>query len=107
MEEKRRKKKYEKVFYSFILNFTISILLTIITFFFICCKKMPPKESYMIITLLILLQIYVQIINLMHIKSSDYWKIVSLVFTLVVASIIVLGTLWIMSNLYKKMLIIL
>ena len=77
------------------------------TFSFICCKKLPPKESYVIIALLILLQMYVQIINLMHIKSSDYWKIISLVFTLVVASIIVLGTLWIMSNLYKKMLIIL
>jgi heme/copper-type cytochrome/quinol oxidase subunit 4 len=68
---------------------------------------LPPLQSYIILSFSILVQICIQIINLMHIKLNDYWKIMSLVFAIVVAAIIVVGTLCIMSNLYKKMILIL
>lgn len=90
---------------SYVIGFMSSIILTIIAFYLVITAAFPPKTLYIIISGLAIVQLFVQLIFFLHVNthSKSAWNLLSLVFTLVVVLILVIGSLWIMYNLYDLM----
>ncbi len=90
---------------SYIIGFGLSIITTIIAFYLVGAQVLATTELYITISGLALVQLLVQLICFLHlsIHSKARWNLVSFIFTAVVVLILVVGTLWIMYNLYANM----
>lgn len=90
---------------SYVIGFLSSIILTIIAFYLVITAAFPPKTLYIVVGGLAITQLFVQLIFFLHVNthSKSSWNLLSLVFTLVVVLVLVLGSLWIMYNLYDLM----
>ena len=90
---------------SYMIGFALSIALTLGAFYIVAYHALPSLQLYVVITLLAIAQLFVQLVFFMHLSkdSKARWNVVSFVFSLVVVLILVLGTLWIMYNLYENM----
>jgi len=86
---------------SYVLGFLFSLLLTLASFFVVFQGVLAKRAlSYTIIGLA-LLQALIQVFLFLHLGKEDKprWKVLTFLFMLSVVLIIVLGSLWIMSNL--------
>lgn len=65
-----------------------------------------PVTKYGLIIVMLVLQIILQIRNFMRVPSDDKdsWGGISLIFTIIVIGIVVVGSLWIMKNLNENMM---
>lgn len=90
---------------SYVIGFASSIFLTLISFYLVATAALPPQVLYIAIGGLALTQLLVQVVFFLHLNrhSNSAWNLFSFLFTLVMVSILVVGTLWIMYNLYSKM----
>ena len=91
---------------TYIVGFLSSIIITITAFSLIGFKVFPPVGLYISVAVLAFIQFYVQLVFFLHLStdSKARWNMVSFVFTLIVVLILVIGTLWIMFNLYSMMM---
>ena len=92
---------------TYILGFSLSVLITVIAFSVVGFKLLSPMASYVAIAILALIQLYVQLVFFLHLStdSKARWNFISAVFALIVVFIIVAGTLWIMFDLYNMMMV--
>ena len=92
---------------TYILGFSLSVLITVIAFFVVGFKIFPAMATYVSITVLALIQLYVQLVFFLHLStdSKARWNLISAIFALIVVFIIVAGTLWIMFDLYSMMMV--
>lgn len=90
---------------TYIVGFIMSTLTTILAFCLVGFNLLSPILLYVFVAILAIIQLYIQLIFFLHLNTSSrsYWNIVSFIFSLIVISIIVIGTLWIMFNLYSMM----
>jgi len=90
---------------SYTVGFVLSILLTLFSFYLVGSAALPPKTLYIAVGALAITQLFVQLVFFLHLNthSKSSWNLLSFLFTLVVVLILVLGTLWIMYNLYANM----
>ena len=90
---------------SYFIGFVLSIALTLSSFYLVSYGVFPPKTLYILVSLLALIQFFVQIVFFLHLnaRSNGSWNLLSFLFTLLTVMILVVGTLWIMYNLYEKM----
>ncbi|WP_119343069.1 cytochrome o ubiquinol oxidase subunit IV [Facilibium subflavum] len=91
---------------TYLVGFGLSIIITIIAFSLVGFKLLPPTGLYIAVAILALIQFYVQLVFFLHLStdSKARWNMISFIFTLVVVLILVIGTLWIMFNLYTMMM---
>ncbi|MBK2123659.1 cytochrome o ubiquinol oxidase subunit IV [Fangia hongkongensis] len=91
---------------SYITGFLLSIIITVVAFALVGFKVFPPVGLYISVAVLALLQFYVQLVFFLHLStdSKARWNMISFIFTLVVVIILLVGTLWIMFNLYTMMM---
>ena len=92
---------------TYIIGFISSVLLTILVFFCVGFKVFDSVLLYIIVIVLALLQFYIQLVYFLHldIRPNNYWNFTSFIFTMIIVFILVLGTLWIMFDLYTMMMI--
>lgn len=90
---------------SYTIGFVSSILLTLFSFFLVAYSELPPKTLYIVLGVLAIIQLFVQLVFFLHLSthSKTAWNLLSFLFTLVVVLVLVIGTMWIMYNLYAKM----
>jgi cytochrome o ubiquinol oxidase subunit IV len=90
---------------SYVVGFVLSILITLLSFYLVSFGVFPPKTLYITIGLLALVQFFVQTVFFLHLnsRSNASWNLVSFLFTFLMVSVLVVGTMWIMYNLYEKM----
>jgi cytochrome o ubiquinol oxidase operon protein cyoD len=90
---------------SYTVGFLSSLLLTIFSFYLVAYSALPPKNLYIAIGALAIIQLFVQLVFFLHLNthSKSSWNLLSFLFTLVVVVVLVIGTMWIMYNLYEKM----
>jgi cytochrome o ubiquinol oxidase subunit IV len=90
---------------SYIVGFVLSIAFTLLSFYLVSSGALSPKTLYMTVGFLAIAQFLVQTVFFLHLnpRSNSSWNLVSFLFTGLMTVVLVIGTMWIMFNLYEKM----
>jgi cytochrome o ubiquinol oxidase operon protein cyoD len=92
---------------SYIIGFVLSIILTLISFYLVQTgvPGISNNNLFVCVSVLALTQILTQLIYFLHLNtnSKSSWNLLAFIFTGIVVFIFVLGTMWVMYNLYAKM----
>ena len=92
---------------SYATGFILSILLTVIAFWLVMQGGVVPRwVVFAGIFGAAVVQILVHLHYFLHLDTSSAarWNVLALVFTLLIMTLFVAGTLWIMSNLNYRMM---
>lgn len=97
---------------SYIIGFILSTILTAIAFWIVKIHlnhhHLYPSDNFLMITLaaLAVTQLFVQMVFFLHLsrESKPRWNALALAFAVTVVVILVIGSLWIMSNLNYRMM---
>ncbi|WMC19644.1 MAG: cytochrome o ubiquinol oxidase subunit IV [Enterobacteriaceae bacterium PC38] len=106
-----KNKNYKKYkFYSvknYYFGFILSLLLTIIPFILIKYNFLNNFIKKIIIIIMSILQIIIHFKFFLHINNSNQEKfnLITLIFTIIIILILIVGSIWIMLNLNKNMLL--
>ncbi len=90
---------------SYVAGFGLSFILTSIAFYCVAEKIFSATNLYIILTILAVAQLLVQSICFIRLnaKGEGSWNLLSFLFSLLIISILVGGSLWIMYNLNFNM----
>ncbi|NTJ41159.1 cytochrome o ubiquinol oxidase subunit IV [Agrobacterium larrymoorei] len=94
-------------FKSYMIGFILSVILTAIPFWLVMADVLENRTAtVMVIMLFGVVQVFVHMIYFLHMntKSQGGWIFMSLLFTLVVVMITLVGSLWVMYNMNKNMM---
>ena len=86
----------------YVTGFVLSVILTAIPFWLVMAKVFPnPTVTIFVILGLAMVQIYVHMVFFLHMtsKAEGGWTWMSLIFTLVLLTILLSGSVWIMYHL--------
>lgn len=88
-------------FTTYVIGFISSVVLTLIAFYLVYVEAASVSVLAGTVVALALVQFVLQVIFFLHLspRSKARWNFLALSFTTVVILILVLGTLWIMTNL--------
>ena len=91
---------------SYATGFFLSVVLTVIAFALVMSGALPRSATLIGIVGAALVQILVHLHYFLHLDSSSAarWNILALLFTLLIMTLFVGGTLWIMYNLNYRMM---
>lgn len=97
----RKTTKHSRTYVPYIIGFTVSLLLTIQAYVLVVNELLEGSALLVGIGLLALVQVFVQLIFFLHLseESKPKWRSMTLWFMLLVAFIIIAGSIWIMNNL--------
>ena len=92
---------------TYITGFLLSIIITVIAFCLVGFSMLSTAALYITISILALIQLYVQLVFFLHLStdSKARWNFISFIFAVIVVLILVVGSLWIMFNLYSMMMV--
>lgn len=92
---------------SYLIGFVLSVVLTIVPFFIVTHDAINKKILINIIVLCSVVQIFVHLIFFLHLGhiSNQSWNLISLIFTIFIVFILVLGSIWIMTHLHHNLMI--
>jgi cytochrome o ubiquinol oxidase operon protein cyoD len=81
----------------YIAGFVLSVLLTAASFGLVQGGLLPPRTE---LVSLAFVQIVVHLIYFLHMNgsSSQRWNVLAFSFTVLVAAIVIVGSLWVMHN---------
>lgn len=100
------KKNNTLLFYT--LGFVLSIALTLAAYFIVLYALFPPIHRILTILALGVIQAYVQLTLFLHLGSAtdpeSKWHTLSFACMATVLLILVSGSLWIMYNLYERLM---
>jgi cytochrome o ubiquinol oxidase operon protein cyoD len=90
---------------AYVTGFSVSLLLTVAAYVLVTQKIYTGGVLAAAIITLAIIQLFVQLVFFLHLgrESKPRWNALALVFAAVVVGILVLGSLWIMSNLNYHM----
>jgi len=91
---------------SYVIGFVLSIATTLIAFFAVQYKLWPTDQLIAIIVALAVVQLFVQLLFFLHLshEKGTRWKLITILFAVLVVIIVVVGSLWIMHNLDYNMM---
>jgi cytochrome o ubiquinol oxidase operon protein cyoD len=91
---------------SYVVGFGLSLLLTLASYLLVSNHGLSRRGLMAVTTIFALTQFFVQMIYFLHlhIETKPRWKLLVFSFMTVVVLILVLGSLWIMSNLNYRMM---
>lgn len=93
---------------SYITGFLFSVIITLIAFYIVGYQIFSPGLLYICVAILAFIQLCVQLVFFLHLSthSKARWNLISFMFTVIIVLILVVGTLWIMYNLYANMMMV-
>lgn len=97
---------------TYIIGFVLSVVLTLIAFAVVKThinhQHQYPSDTFVMVSLLSLavVQLFVQMVFFLHIRrgGKPRWNAWAFAFAVTVVAIVVIGSLWIMSNLNYRMM---
>jgi|ERR1700679_2848306 cytochrome o ubiquinol oxidase operon protein cyoD len=91
---------------SYVVGFVLSVVLTVAAFGLVTQHLLSPGLSILAIAALALLQILVHLGFFLHMNTSSAgrWNVVAFGFTVLVAVILIGGTLWVLHNVAMNMM---
>ncbi|AKC32230.1 cytochrome o ubiquinol oxidase subunit IV [Candidatus Pantoea carbekii] len=92
---------------SYIVGFIFSIILTIIPFWIVIYRNMSYSNTIYIIVVCAVMQMLVHLIYFLHldVRSEGGWNMIAIVFSIIIVTILIVGSLWIMHHLNYNMMI--
>ena len=92
---------------TYIIGFITCLALTLLAFTLVGQSIVMGETAFATIIVLAVIQFLVQVKCFLHVslKPTARWKLVTLIFTVIVLLILVCGSLWIMWSLNQKMMI--
>lgn len=86
---------------SYIIGFSLSLVLTLSSYFLVARQALSSQALLVAILVLAVTQFAVQLFFFLHIadESKPRWNLMAFWFMILVLSIVVFGSLWIMKNL--------
>jgi cytochrome o ubiquinol oxidase operon protein cyoD len=91
---------------SYVIGFVLSVVLTAAAFGLVVQQALGPTESIIAIAVLAFIQILVHLVFFLHMNtsSSQRWNLLSFGFAVLVAVILIGGTLWVLHNVGAHMM---
>jgi cytochrome o ubiquinol oxidase operon protein cyoD len=91
---------------SYVIGFVLSVVLTAAAFGLVLQQALGPTESIIAIAVLAFIQILVHLVFFLHMNtsSSQRWNLISFGFAVLVAVILIGGTLWVLLNVGAHMM---
>lgn len=91
---------------SYLIGFILSIVLTAIPFAIVMGKSVDHTTALYIVMISAVVQILVHLVCFLHMNTSseERWNLMSLLFTILIILILVVGSLWIMYHLNTNMM---
>ncbi len=101
----RSPQSYQKMLFGYIAGFAFSIILTLEAYVLVVNNMFAHRTLVAVVALLAVVQCMVQLLLFLHLaeESKPRWKFLVFGFMIMVISILVVGSLWIMSNLNYRM----
>lgn len=98
--------KTQENFITYVVGFSVSILLTLASYFIVTQHLLQEEAIAWTLMGLGSLQAILQLVFFLHLgsESKPRWNLIIFTFMLFVLVIIVVGSLWIMSNLNSRMM---
>lgn len=95
----------QKTIQSYVLGFTLAIILTVIAFALVNFRLLSNSYTYTSLGVLAFLQLFVQSVCFLRLNNQGEgkWNLLPFLFTLMIIAIFVGGSLWIMYNLNYNM----
>ncbi|WP_226813643.1 cytochrome o ubiquinol oxidase subunit IV [Candidatus Profftia lariciata] len=92
---------------SYTIGFILSIVLTFIPFWIVINSNTTHQNILIIVITMAVIQIFIHLIFFMHMRLvyAERWNLISLLFTFLIITIIITGSLWIMYNLNINMIV--
>lgn len=86
---------------SYILGFGLSLLLTLGAYVIVAGRLLPLEWTLFVVAFLAMVQLVTQLLLFLHVgkEARPRWKLIVFLFMIMVLTIIVAGSLWIMQNL--------
>ncbi|WP_225639496.1 cytochrome o ubiquinol oxidase subunit IV [Candidatus Profftia sp. (ex Adelges kitamiensis)] len=90
---------------SYLTGFILSLILTIIPFWIVISNTVSRQITIIVVSFMAIIQIFVHLVYFLHINNSakEYLNLIALVFTALIITIIIIGSLWIMYHLNINM----
>ena len=90
----------------YVVGFSLSVILTLISFWIVSKHILTGHAALFVIACLAVLQFVVQVLCFLHLAEErrPRLKLVAFLFMLLIVSIVVVGSLWIMANLNYHMM---
>lgn len=103
---KETQKEYHGTLKSYLIGFIISFLLTVISFTLVAASLLSEHSLIYTIAGLALIQASLQLLFFLHLgqEAKPRWETLIFFFMVLILLIIVMGTLWIMSDLNDRMM---
>jgi cytochrome o ubiquinol oxidase subunit IV len=91
---------------SYIVGFVLSVALTVAAFGLVTQHLLSPRASIIAIAALAFVQILVHLVFFLHMNmsSAGRWNMVAFGFAVLVAVILIGGTLWVLHNVAMNMM---
>ncbi len=91
---------------SYLTGFVLSLILTAIPFALVMSGVVSPSAALAGILSAGIVQILVHLHYFLHLGSSSAarWNVLAMIFTVLIMILFVGGTIWIMNNLYHRMM---
>lgn len=98
------KKQYHGTLKSYLIGFTLSLILTLFSFTLVAFQLLPATSLLYLLPALALLQAAIQLIYFLHLgqEGKPKWESIVFYFMVLILLIIVLGSLWIMYDLDQR-----
>jgi len=96
----------KKTIRSYVIGFVLSLLLTVTAFGLVELHVLGSSQLYVILGLLAISQLIVQTVCFIRLNTSrdGLWNLLPFLFALVIITILVGGSLWVMYNLNYNMM---
>ncbi|WWP02518.1 MAG: cytochrome o ubiquinol oxidase subunit IV [Candidatus Dasytiphilus stammeri] len=90
---------------TYLIGLILSLILTIFPFLVVIYGGISYHITLFIVLACAIIQIITHLICFLHLNNSkkDRWNLLALIFSLLIITIIIMGSLWIMWNLNKNM----
>ena len=89
---------------SYVIGFVLSIATTLLAYFSVVYETLPKETLLYVVVVIAIIQLVVQLVFFLHLGRGSRWKVISLLFALLIIVIVVVGSLWIMYNLDYNMM---
>lgn len=91
---------------SYVIGFVLSLLLTFVPYYLVSTHALTKENLVRAAVLFGVSQLVVQVVFFLHLhpKSRPRWNIIIFVYTLVILSFLVVGSLWIMHHMNTNMM---
>jgi len=95
-----------KTLKSYVIGLFLSLILTLFSFSIVIFHSLPVISIVILLAILAILQLITQVVCFlrMNTRPEGRWNLMPFLFTILIISVLVIGSLWIMYNLNYNMI---